>query len=146
MHPEVTEIEMNFLNQLEALVPAQVECRQRLMSPFSVTQASTTEPFLMPCELSLVLVMFSLDSTQRTACLPYRKLQRKTDWVLCGVEQHESVYLVLGATTEKTLFCRIWMKTPCMVLVLRSTCQGMREKPVRNCAQTRSLEARPMTI
>ena len=59
MHPEVTEIEMNFLNQLEALVPAQVECRQRLMSPFSVTQASTTEPFLLSLNALLVVTGFS---------------------------------------------------------------------------------------
>ena len=58
-NPVVTRREETFLNYFETLVCEQPEIRQRLMSPFPVTQASTSQPFVISLNALLVLTGFS---------------------------------------------------------------------------------------
>ena len=56
--PQITEQERNYINYLELLVSGQPEVRQRLMSPFSVTQATASNSFLISLNALLVLTGF----------------------------------------------------------------------------------------
>lgn len=57
-NPAVTERERTFLNYFETLVSEKPEMRERLMSPFPVTEASASEPFLISLNALLVLTGF----------------------------------------------------------------------------------------
>lgn len=57
--PEITEQEENYINYLELLLSGRPEVRQRLVSPFSITQASTSNYFLISLNTLLVLTGFS---------------------------------------------------------------------------------------
>lgn len=55
----VTEHERTLLNYFETLVSGKPETRERIMSPFSVTEASTSNPFVISLNALLVLTGFS---------------------------------------------------------------------------------------
>ncbi len=55
----VTEKERTLLNYFETLVGGKPETRERIMSPFSVTEASASKPFVISLNALLVLTGFS---------------------------------------------------------------------------------------
>lgn len=55
----VTERERTLLDYFETLVSGQQEIRERIMSPFSVTEASTSKPYVISLNALLVLTGFS---------------------------------------------------------------------------------------
>ena len=56
--PQITEQEENYINYLELLLSGQPEVRKRLMSSFSITEASMSNHFLISLNALLVLTGF----------------------------------------------------------------------------------------